>query len=656
MKWFSLMLMGLLAPLAWGVDTLTVTDTGGQIATVTYEWTSDGSGDATGRTSAVLPGVLFTGMTLPGTGGDQPTDNYDVVVYQAFTALGGGTSVVSTDLAAGGLANRDDTAVEVVDFWPDDVVQVAGMVQIVVSNAGATKQGKVVLAVARHLAIQTTELSLVGGSSGQFLQYSAPGLPKYVSASGHLTLADGGAFTIPSTFISDLSDTTPVTGDYLVFWDATDSTFKKGNASNFLGAGLVAGDITGQTLVTVAADDNLLIVDDTDGALKKIVASDLLAGSGDVTKVGTPVDGQIGVWTGDGTIEGDSALTFDTTDDTLVIAASGKLGFGAVDVITDSAGTTTLNAVDALDATTESTIEAAIDTLANLTSIQGQSVTVSGTTTISGTNTGDQTITLQGDVTGTGTGTFTTTIAAGAVDVAMHSATGTPSSSTYYRGDNTWSAAPVVSVNSQTGTVVLDADDIDDTSTTNKFVTAGDLTNLGNLSGTNSGDVTLSGTPDYITIAGQVITRGSVDLAADITGITPIANGGTGASTLAGASIPTYTSTNTFTNKRITRRSGSTTSSATPTINTDSYDLYRLTAQAADITSFTTNLSGTPVHGDLLEIEVTGTAARAITWGASFAAGAVALPTTTVTTETLDVLLKWSGTDSKWVCMASDSY
>lgn len=102
------------------------------------------------------------------------------------------------------------------------------------------------------------------------------------------------------------------------------------------------------------------------------------AGSGDVSKVGTPVDGQIGVWTGDGTIEGDSALTFDTTDDTLVIAASGKLAFGAIDVLSDSAGTTTLQNIDALDATTESTIESAIDTLANLTSIQGHTVTLTG--------------------------------------------------------------------------------------------------------------------------------------------------------------------------------------------------------------------------------------------------------------------------------------
>jgi len=52
--------------------------------------------------------------------------------------------------------------------------------------------------------------------------------------------------------------------------------------------------------------------------------------------------------------------------------------------------------------------------------------------------------------------------------------------------------APVQSVNTATGAVVLDADDIDDSSTSHKFVTASDITNLGNLSGTNTGDQDLS--------------------------------------------------------------------------------------------------------------------------------------------------------------------
>lgn len=110
--------------------------------------------------------------------------------------------------------------------------------------------------------------------------------------------------------------------------------------------------------------------------------------------------------------------------------------------------------------------------------------------------------------------------------------------------------------------------------------------------------------------------------------------------------------TDTFTNKRITPRVGSTTSSATPTINTDDVDMYGLTAQTVDITSFTTNLSGTPTNGQKLWIYIVGTAARAITWGASFEASTVALPTTTVTTNRLDVGFVWNAVTSKWRCVA----
>jgi len=51
----------------------------------------------------------------------------------------------------------------------------------------------------------------------------------------------------------------------------------------------------------------------------------------------------------------------------------------------------------------------------------------------------------------------------------------------------------------------------------------------------NSTNVTLAGSLDYITISGQVITRNAIDLATDITGTLPIANGGTGQTTAAAA-------------------------------------------------------------------------------------------------------------------------
>jgi hypothetical protein len=120
-----------------------------------------------------------------------------------------------------------------------------------------------------------------------------------------------------------------------------------------------------------------------------------------------------------------------------------------------------------------------------------------------------------------------------------------------------------------------------------------------------------------------------------------------------GVVVPSISSTNTLTNKRVTPRVGSTTSSATPTINTDNVDIYKITAQTEAITSMTTNLSGTPTDGDVLIIQITGTAARAITWGASFEASTVALPTTTVTTAMLSVGFLWNSVTSKWRCMAA---
>jgi hypothetical protein len=112
----------------------------------------------------------------------------------------------------------------------------------------------------------------------------------------------------------------------------------------------------------------------------------------------------------------------------------------------------------------------------------------------------------------------------------------------------------------------------------------------------------------------------------------------------------------TLTNKRITPRvDTSQASHATPTLNTDSYDVKTLTAQAEAITSMTTNLSGTPTNSQKLHFAITGTAARAITWGASFESGAATLPTTTITTQRLDVGFMYNSATSKFRCMAVGS-
>lgn len=99
------------------------------------------------------------------------------------------------------------------------------------------------------------------------------------------------------------------------------------------------------------------------------------------------------------------------------------------------------------------------------------------------------------------------------------------------------------------------------------------------------------------------------------------------------------------------------TSSATPAIavGTAGADVnVSITALAAAITSMTTNLTGTPTDFQkmIVRIKDNGTA-RAITWGASFEAVGVALPTTTVISKRLTVGFVYDAVSAKWGCVAS---
>lgn len=109
--------------------------------------------------------------------------------------------------------------------------------------------------------------------------------------------------------------------------------------------------------------------------------------------------------------------------------------------------------------------------------------------------------------------------------------------------------------------------------------------------------------------------------------------------------------TDTLTNKRITKRVGTSASAATHTIDSDSYDMFTVTAQAEAVTFAAP--SGKPTQGQLLLIRIkdNGTA-RAITWNAIFRAGTdVSLPTTTALSKTLYVGFAYNSTDSKWDCV-----
>ncbi len=114
--------------------TVTVTEeTYGSVKKITWAWTSDGSGDADQQTTNAYTGAISRLVTVPD-GVAAPAANYDVVVNDED----------STDVLMAGGQNRSDTATEQVlasslGFVANDKLN------LVVSNAGDTKQGTVYL-------------------------------------------------------------------------------------------------------------------------------------------------------------------------------------------------------------------------------------------------------------------------------------------------------------------------------------------------------------------------------------------------------------------------------------------------------------------------------------------------------------------------------
>jgi len=72
-----------------------------------------------------------------------------------------------------------------------------------------------------------------------------------------------------------------------------------------------------------------------------------------------------------------------------------------------------------------------------------------------------------------------------------------------------------------------------------------------NVSGTNTGDLTLAGTPNYLTLTNQVLTRSLINLGTHVTGTLPEARGGTGITAL-GTGMATWWGTPSSANLRAT--------------------------------------------------------------------------------------------------------
>lgn len=251
----------------------------------------------------------------------------------------------------------------------------------------------------------------------------------------------------------------------------------------------------------------------------------------------------------------------------------------------------------------------------------GGALTVTGAVTasnLSGSNTGDQTITLTGDVTGSGTGSFAATIANGAVTLAKMANMAT--ASVFYR-KTAGSGAPEVQ-----------------TLATLKTDLGLSGTNTGDQTITLTGDVTGSGTGSFA----ATIANGAVTLAKQAN----VASGTVFYRKTGGAGAPEVQTLQTLRTDLLAPNVQTVASAATitPTFDNDMVVVTAL-AEAAQLA----NPTGSAVHGwgIVVRIKDNGTA-RALTYDTQYRAVGVSLPTTTVLGKVLYIGMIYNSTETKW--------
>ena len=332
------------------------------------------------------------------------------------------------------------------------------------------------------------------------------------------------ALTIVPAAISGKTGVTPVSGDYVLLWDATDSALKKADASNFLAGAvtsvnskvgivtLVTGDISDTTstqkYATAAEKTKLGYISVTQAVDLDTMESNISTNNakvtnanhtGDVTGadalgiVPAAISGKTSVTA----VSGDYVLLWDATDSALKKAnVADFIGGGAVDSVNGKTGVVTLVTGDISDTTSTQKFA----TAAQLAKVDYLSVTqaVDLDTMESNIATNNAKVTNadhSGDVTGATALAIVPAAISGKTSVTAVSGDyvllwdATDSALKKANVSDFIGGGAVDSVNGKTGVVTLVTGDISDTTSTQKFATSAQLAKVDHLTVTQAVDL-----------------------------------------------------------------------------------------------------------------------------------------------------------------------